>query len=356
MIQKILIKNYQSHKESELIMDPGVNIIIGASDSGKTAIIRALRWAIWNKPSGNSMRSHWGGKTSVEIITDDCRISRSKDKEELYTLGDSEFKAFRTEVPEEIQKALNMSEINLQRQLDNPFLISETSGNVAQHFNKVAKLDSIDKGLQNINSSINQLNSTIGKEAVKDKPATGLIKQINDKQKELAGFAYLEKFEIEVEVLEELDKQYNTTVEKERKLKILLINIEDVSTKIDQYKDILELEKPVEALLKLFEEKQAYLGDHLDLESLISLINNVDVSIKEVQALTELENPVNSLLKLYNNLEIAENNEIKLSKTLSTLESINTSIESKTSSIKALEVEFKEGMGSICLLCGSKLK
>jgi len=356
MIKQLNILNYQSHKDSELIFDPGVNIIIGASDSGKTAIIRTLRWAIWNKPSGNSMRSHWGGKTEVEIITDDCRVTRSKDKEELYILGNSEFKAFRTEVPEEIQKALNMSEINLQRQLDSPFLISETSGNVASHFNKVAKLDQIDKGLQNINSAINQLNSTIGKEAIKDKPATGLIKQINDKQEELSSFAYLEKFEEEVIVLEELKTQYLSRILSKNSFDQLIHNINHINLQIENQKGILELEKPVDDLLGLYTTYYEYRTKEISLTSIMDDLVIIETGIETKQQLTTLEKPVNDLLELYDSLDIADKGEIKLSDALLTLELVIGKIEKKTSSIISLETEFKEGMGSVCLLCGSKLK
>ena len=356
MIKQLNISNYQSHKDSVLDFDPGVNIIVGESDSGKTAIIRALRWVIWNKPTGNSMRSYWGGKTSVELFTDDAHIVRSKDKEEEYILGDSHFKAFRTEVPEEIQKALNMSEINLQRQLDQPFLISETAGNVASHFNKVAKLDQIDTGLQNINSAINQLNSIIGKEAVKDKPATGLIKQIKDKQIELLSFDYLEKYEIEVEVLEELDKRYLSTLQKETKLESLINGINEISPRISGLEETVRLEKPVNNLLILYADKDKLFKQQGNLMSLLDDFTDIGAETDKLQILTELEKPVSDLLELHSKLYIAENDEIKLSDALTTLEGVDTYIDKLTNSIIVLEVEFKEGMGSTCILCGSKLK
>jgi len=72
MIKQLTIKNFQSHKKTKLEFSDGVNIIIGQSDSGKTAIIRALNWVVNNKPSGDSFRSHWGGDTNVEITMEDC--------------------------------------------------------------------------------------------------------------------------------------------------------------------------------------------------------------------------------------------------------------------------------------------
>ena len=59
MIDKISIKNFQSHPNTELELDPGINVITGSSDNGKTSIFRALYWIIYNRPSGNSFISNW---------------------------------------------------------------------------------------------------------------------------------------------------------------------------------------------------------------------------------------------------------------------------------------------------------
>jgi len=125
MIQTIQINNFQSHKHTYLTLDPGVNIIVGPSDSGKTAILRALRWLVWNRPTGEAFRSSWGGETLVEITLDDFILQRSKDKENIYKIvNDNEvklLKAFGTEVPEEVSKILNLDDSNLQQQMDAPF-------------------------------------------------------------------------------------------------------------------------------------------------------------------------------------------------------------------------------------------
>ena len=42
MIKKISIKNIQSYRETELELSKGINAIVGSSNNGKTAILRAL--------------------------------------------------------------------------------------------------------------------------------------------------------------------------------------------------------------------------------------------------------------------------------------------------------------------------
>ena len=50
MIKSIHVVGFQSHADSTIEFDPGVNVLIGQSDSGKTAVVRALDWALNNRP------------------------------------------------------------------------------------------------------------------------------------------------------------------------------------------------------------------------------------------------------------------------------------------------------------------
>jgi len=152
-----------SHKASSLEFSEGVNVIVGATDSGKSAVIRALKWVLTNRPSGDSFCSSWGGDTEVHIDFDNGQVSRIRSKKDnMYLLGlHDEFKAVKTDIPDEIAVALNMNDLNLQTQFESHFLLSKSAGEVAAHFNKVAHLDKIDLGLQNINRWLRQIISVI---------------------------------------------------------------------------------------------------------------------------------------------------------------------------------------------------
>ena len=52
-IKKIILENFQSHKYSVIELNEELNVIVGPSDSGKSAIIRGLKWALYNEPSGD---------------------------------------------------------------------------------------------------------------------------------------------------------------------------------------------------------------------------------------------------------------------------------------------------------------
>ena len=160
MINKINISNFQSNKNTELNLHRGVNCIIGTSNSGKTAILRAIYWLKDNRPSGISNASHWilengklNGDFSISLFKDNNLIIRERDnKYNGYILNEDYFAALKSEVPEEIKEILNLSDVNIQKQMDAPFLLSASAGEVARFFNKIVKLDIIDVMLKNVES------------------------------------------------------------------------------------------------------------------------------------------------------------------------------------------------------------
>lgn len=153
MIKFISLKNFQSHKNSTLEFCPYVNSIVAPSDSGKTTILRALNWNINNDPSGDAFVSQWAldekgnqkEETVVTVGTNSNTIARTKKgKINTYTINNKILEAIGVGVPQEIQEAFNFSEVNIQKQMDAPFLLSNTPGEVARFFNKITKLDTID--------------------------------------------------------------------------------------------------------------------------------------------------------------------------------------------------------------------
>lgn len=155
-IRTIQLKNFQSHKDTRLDLAPGVNVVVGRSDSGKTAILRALEWVRTNRPVGDAFRSHWGGGTHIAVELDDgAIISRTKkDKLNIYGADNVDFKAIGQGVPEDIIKLLGLTDINIQHQHDPPFLLTLSPGQVARELNRFADLDRIDDLLSTLSSRL----------------------------------------------------------------------------------------------------------------------------------------------------------------------------------------------------------
>lgn len=346
MIKQLNIENFQSHKDTSLDFVEGVNVIIGASDCGKSAIIRALKLLAWNRPSGNEIRSTWGGKTSVEVFTDNAHVARIKDKEELYILGDQHFKAFRTDVPKEIQDTLNLTEINLQQQLDAPFLLSTSSGQVAQHFNSIAKLDQIDTGLFNINKAIRELEGQ------------NKYKQIDldNKKEELVKYEHIEKLEAEIEVLEQMQNQLRSLQNSKQIIDLKIYDYKQASSFIRQHQVLLADEDKVNALLALIEKKNKLIESHKNLKRSIKELSSIKENIKQDQEYIQDELLVNNLLTLYKDIKPLNEAFSSLSKLIKRINYIKGLIQQEQQNLTTLESKFHKLMPNICPLCGQSIK
>jgi exonuclease SbcC len=296
-ISKISISNFQSHRETVLDLHPGVNLIVGSSDSGKTAIIRALKWLATNRPLGDGFVS-WNskGETAVEVLLDDgvsirhelgkYSLKNGKDKQEWSAIG--------TTVPEAIMQALNISELSWQSQMDAPFLLSASPGEVARTLNEVADLDKIDSSLVNINrmardnrqqltecaqqkqrleidlSAFRELDSQLAKVAqLKEMErkarlleemvanGSGLVASATEQEEALARYRNVEK---NLEHVRQLNKQmadYETIGEGIGKGQRMLAEVMELSDRLKAIKDLADAEAELDLLLDMVGQAQA---------------------------------------------------------------------------------------------------
>lgn len=350
MIKSLHITNFQSYAKTELNFHRGVNIIIGQTDSGKSALVRALRWLVWGRPAGNSICSHWGGKTSVELYTKEGSVLRTKDKGDTYLLvpatgEDLTFKAFGTEVPQEVQMFFNFNEINLQQQLDNHFLLSKSPGEVAQHFNKVAKLDKIDSSIQNINKWIRELTSDI----------TYKENAISTQKSLLEKFDYLEKFEVDIEVLEEAENRLKNKRQAQTKLLGLITSYSLNKIELNKLEEFTQLEPLVTRTLNEITELKEQEKKWNKLYKLITESARLKKEKIRLNELTELEPTVDNILKMYEKLETQKSLKMRLSKAITSLNYISTQIKDYEAKHTRLLKEFKKEMGDVCILCGQPI-
>jgi exonuclease SbcC len=361
MITELDIYNFQSWEEGHFVFHPGVNVIVGDSDMEKSAMLRSIRWVVWNRPSGTSVKSWWGGPTSVELVTPEGIVIRAKDKEDTYTLGiagrkDMKFKAFGLSVPPEISELLDLSDVNFQKQIDQPFLLSQTPGERAIYFNRIAKLDKIDIGLFNINSWIRDLNSTIGSSATKDKSATGLIKQIEDTTESLTKFDHLEIYETEIEVLEIKGRNFISLCNRRDSLKNLVECIDEADDKIEKESGILIMEDDINQVIENIHDVRYRRNVRHDLSLKIQAIDWVDEQIEEKNILLGLEGQVVGLLVALNNRK----NQIKLLTELTSLSRkikiLDAQIDGCSNTLIKDEEYFKKNFPDQCPLCGSKIE
>lgn len=153
MIRSLSLTNFQSHPSTTIEFGPGINAILGASDKGKSAILRGFEWTRTNRPNGDAHVSDWAidskGKQTDEcrsvVVTDKHRIERVRfNKVNGYVLDGAPIEATNGMLPPEITEAFGLLDLNVQKQLDGPFLLSQTGGEVARFFNSLVNLEEID--------------------------------------------------------------------------------------------------------------------------------------------------------------------------------------------------------------------
>lgn len=151
MIESLLIKDFQIHRNLLVEFDEQVTTVVGPNDSGKSAILRALGFVALNNLSGSRFvrRGKKSKQAVVELKVDGHTVKRVRGKtENAYYLDGKEFKAFGVgAVPPEIETLLALSPINFQNQIDPPFWFLETAGQVSKNLNKIVNLDLIDRVL-----------------------------------------------------------------------------------------------------------------------------------------------------------------------------------------------------------------
>lgn len=173
MFLSLIIKLFQAHPETRFDFSPGVNAIIGDPDKGKTSTIRALRLLTFNRPSGAPFYPNYkNGKvdTEIEAVFDNGKTnvvkSLTKDKEGKSVLKSTDYhygdySKVGTDVPDKVRELINLDELNFQNQLDKPFLVTSTGGEIAKYINKITKLDGADEWISNLTTTANKTKTEI---------------------------------------------------------------------------------------------------------------------------------------------------------------------------------------------------
>lgn len=338
MINKVVLKNFQSHKETEVDLSNGLNVLTGQSDSGKSAIIRAINWVVTNKPGGDSFRSKWVKKEPTEVIleldTGDVIRRVKGNTKNSYFLNDTEFKAMGQSVPDEIQKVLNIDSLNIQSQHDSVFLLSESSGEVARTLNRVVNLEIMDKALALCNSERLRINREL----------QNYSDEIDNRFEQLNEFNFLDKYEERIKELETLYERYDNRRTKYNEIVDILEEIDAIEC------DILDIKVPPDAVVSdltmQFSELGACKVSKEQLKRIIDKIRYINREIEEfkIPDIKELETLVKEVEKRRSESEDLENLILKTQKIQKTYKILNKEI-------KELESELPK----VCPLCGHKI-
>ena len=318
MIDKIQIAGFQSHKDTEISLNPGVNVIIGSSDSGKSSIIRALKWLFQNRPQGDSFKNNElkpKDEVSVCSVFDNGEYmsrERSSKVNQYATFEDITYKALRTDIPPDVMDMIKIKEMNIQSQHPNDqyFLLTDSPGLVAKKFNEVSGLEIMDKAMMQINKQVRSVNSEIK-----------LINtEIESKKEQLVDLKWVPKASKAAKVLQ-------AAYEQVRQQKEMKIELQDILVKLKHNRDVFlkyaNLNLAIKELKKIDKYENAITQEQARYNELKYCISKANTSKEQLNRYKDIQKAQTSLKRI-----------IKQQETISEKEDQHAKLRQKMLSIK----------------------
>ena len=248
MIESLEIKNFKSHRKSFMAFSPGINAIIGAPNHGKTNVIRALLWLFNNRPLSGDILFDQLDKGTVEVIgqlstvPDSISLKKeivtSKDgkskevKDACYTIGGRKpFRGLNKSVPDIIKQAFNLTELNIQEQFDQPYLVNSTGGEIAKTINRITRQETADQLELNLTKKTNSINKEI----------KILKENIEQQEKELSKYDGLNAVEALLAGADDCSIELENLEEEKSKLQRIITDIEFLTEDINYIEQFMEV-------------------------------------------------------------------------------------------------------------------
>lgn len=321
-IVEVGLKNFQSHKDTVVNFESGFNVVVGPSDSGKTAIKRGIESVLYNKYVGAEyIREGEKSFSNYILFNDGLKITREKGGRGLnrylieYPDGNQlELNNFGVKVPQEVLDAHGMylvelgketDSLNCAYQLSGPFFLQNTAGERAAIIGSIAKTQVIDEAVSD----------TMSKHREKRKELK--LIQATNKQLEKSIDSYnewIDEARVLMNSLEEDYQQLAKKVNSYEKYSSTLKALEENNIKaamersvIDAYQDIQLQESRLNELLDKFakvknlENKFNRMDSDINRKQQLELITktyaDVDIISEQVDEVLVAMNKYNSISK-----------------------------------------------------------
>ncbi|MGD9663415.1 MAG: AAA family ATPase [Porticoccaceae bacterium] len=280
-IKRLQIENFQSHVKTIIV--PATNgqltVITGPSDAGKTVILRALRWLLFNEPQGTDFIRVGASfaRVTVELESGHTVIRERTKSTNRYKIVAPEttepqvFEGFGSSVPLEVQELTGVRPVkigdlelnlNLAEQLDGPFLgRSISAGARAKVLGKLA-------GTEEIDFAAKQLGTDLYRRNQDEKRLAGEVAELEE---EIRKYDWLPTAKAKIEALEQLVERIKAAQERKNKLSQFKEQIIQFDEKITGCHAVLyrwrNLEQAEERAVNIVENQRSK-------EMLVKLVNN----------------------------------------------------------------------------------
>ncbi len=348
MIDQMELHQFQSHSDTVIDFDSGVNVITGSSDSGKSALMRFMLWIITNRPLGDEFRSWYAAeKDTVNggiAFSEGAYVLKERIKgKNIYDVNGTTLEALKSDVPDELKLITNLADYNIQTQHQPYFLLQDTPGEVARKLNELIGLDVIDTIFANLNRSIRELN----------RENLTLDNQINSLSTQIESLSFLDEIQAIVNKLEQEVISKEQIESESRGLHSVISSIEDLNRQISEIEIDPSLEKDVVNLLSSIKDCQEQQKNLAVFYGIVNNLKEIDETIIAETEWLEVEEPSLEITALLSEHKTLLLNKVNLTTTLSgifigekTIETEQLNLETLLSSLENLLKKAK-----VCPFC-----
>lgn len=340
-IKKIELHNFQSHEYTEMEFDRGLNVILGNSDVGKTAILRAIKWALYNEPKGDYFIRQGEKEVSVKVtFSNGVVVERAKTpSKNSYFLVDSSgnemrFEGFGIDVPKEITDVTNMYKVpldnsnnktilNIAEQLDGPFLLNEQASLRASAIGRLIGVNYVDDALRNVVRDNKRTNQEI----------VELRKNKDDLKEQLDEFSYIKDYKEKYEKItrirnkiKDLQDRLNFCFKLKENLDKNKIELEEISNLVENFKNLNQLEIIIPNLENSLLKKNNFENYFNKIEKTDREIELINSNLNKLKSLDDLSLRVSKINENKNSLAIYENLFDKYKKNIKELSEVNSDL------------------------------
>jgi len=267
-ITKITIENFQSHKKT--VVEPAaagqLTVIVGPSDTGKTVIIRALRWLLYNQPQGTDFIRTGAtfARVTVEYESGHKVVRERTASTNRYKIivpgaeGPEVYEGFGNGVPLEVQQITGVRSVkigddnynlNLSEQLDGPFLGSKevSSPARAKVLGKLAGTEEIDLAGKDLGTDLVR----------RGRDEKRLESEIEEKKTAIKQYDYLPGLKAKIEQLEGILEELRMAQDRKTKLEGLRGGLATIAQNISQCNQVVSRWQNLEAAAWVVAEAEA---------------------------------------------------------------------------------------------------
>lgn len=365
------LRNFQSISKAELEFVQGINVIVGQSNSGKSAIIRAIKGAILNPKGSQKFIKHGEDKllVSIKYLDNDINWTRTNKESKYEVNGEKYLKVGNSNLTKIIDKSgfvldENDQLMNVEGELELPFPFDKGPTDLFKLFEKsifcVSDSALILKTIKADEDNINKDKATAKYELER---FNNKLKALSSLQEEI-DLNKIKKSKADLESkffeLEKLQDKYGKVVEgynAGKKLKEVKEEITpfDINSYIKLLEDINKLEN-INKLADVLKQEKEEVNTCVDFSKYNKLVQDYETLINTYKILSankETKEEVSNVSDIEKYVKLVKDYKTYCN-VIKRYKQVNSDLEANKKTIANLKAEMNNF--KVCPLCGQEIK